>query len=122
MHAHAGVQRVCQSRVGDEQTEELMTATVLMELEQLRGRTAVFVRMVVWEAVMLVSDAAGDSGTDGRVKQCDTPAFPGSLWFLSGLCLGLAGSTWLTPDHDSSLTATPPLPGPGSPGRPSRAA
>jgi len=34
MHAHAGVQRVCQSRVGDERTEELMTATVLMELEQ----------------------------------------------------------------------------------------
>lgn len=71
---------------------------------------------------MLVSDAAGDSGTDGRVKRCDTPALPGSLWFLSGLCLGLAGSTWLTPDHDSSLTATLLLPGPGSPGRPSRAA
>ena len=34
MHAHAGVQRVCQSRVGDERTEELMPAMVLMELEQ----------------------------------------------------------------------------------------
>ena len=36
------------------------------------------------------------------VTACDTPALPGSFWFLSGLCLGLVGAP------GSPLTTTAP--------------
>lgn len=57
------------------------------------GRAGGVCGVVVWEAVLLVSDAASDSGAGDRVKWWTRPALPGSLLFLSGLCLGLRDSS-----------------------------
>lgn len=55
--------------------------------------------MAVLEVVTMVLDSTSDNDTGDRVKMCDTPALTFSLLILSGHCLNLAGSTWLTPDR-----------------------
>ena len=101
VHTHAGEQRACQSLAGDERTE-VWTATVLMELEQQWGGPAVFVGMVVWEAVLLVSDAASDSGTGDRVKWWTRPPS------LAPSCFCLASASALRAAPGSPLSTTAP--------------